>query len=48
MHIYKISLIDSDRSFDLEMFASTEDQARSMAMREEPNMTITKVVCLTV
>ena len=48
MHIYKISLIDYDRSFDLEMFASTEDQARSMAMQEEPNMTITKVVCLTV
>ncbi len=47
MNIYKISLLDYDRAFDLEMFASSEQEARDMAMREEPNMNITKVVCLT-
>jgi hypothetical protein len=47
MNIYKISLLDYDRAFDLEMFASTEEEARSMALREEPHMTITKIVSLT-
>ena len=47
MNIYKISLLDYDRAFDLEMFASTEEEAKAMALREEPYMTITKVVCLT-
>jgi len=47
MNIYKISLLDYDRSLDLEMFASTEEEAKAMALREEPHMTITKVVCLT-
>jgi hypothetical protein len=47
MNIYKISLLDYDRAFDLEIFASTEEDAKSIAMREEPNMNITKVVCLT-
>ena len=47
MNIYKISLLDYARAFDLEMFASTEKEAREMAMREEPDMNITKVVCLT-
>jgi hypothetical protein len=47
MNIYKISLLDYARAFDLEMFASTEEEAREMAMREEPDMNITKVVCLT-
>ena len=47
MNIYKISLLDYDRAFDLDIFASTEDEAKSMAMLEEPHMNITKVVCLT-
>lgn len=47
MHIYKVSLLDYDRAFDLQLFASTEEEARAMAMREEPHMNITKVVCLT-
>ena len=47
MNIYKISLLEYARSFDLEVFASTEEEARALAMREEPNMNITKVVCLT-
>ncbi len=47
MNIYKISLLDYDRAFDLEIFAPTEDQAKAIATREEPHMTIQKVVCLT-
>jgi hypothetical protein len=47
MNIYKISLLDYARAFDLEIFATSEEEAKSMAMREEPNMNITKVVCLT-
>ena len=39
--------MDYDRAFDLDIFASTEDEAKSMAMLEEPHMNITKVVCLT-
>ena len=47
MNIYKLSLLDYARSFDLEVFASTEEEAKAIAMREEPHMNITKVVCLT-
>lgn len=47
MHIYKVSLLDYARAFDLELFASTEEEAKAMALREEPYMNITKVVCLT-
>jgi len=47
MNIYKVSLLDYARAFDLELFATTEEEARSMAMREEPHMNITKIVCLT-
>jgi hypothetical protein len=47
MHIYRVSLLDYDNSFDLDLFAQTEEEARSMASKEEPNMTITRVVCLT-
>jgi hypothetical protein len=47
MNIYKVSLLDYARAFDLELFATTEEQARAMALKEEPHMNITKVVCLT-
>lgn len=47
MHIFRISLLDYAKAFDLDIFASTEKEAREMAMREEPKMNITKVVCLT-
>jgi hypothetical protein len=47
MNIYKVSLLDYARAFDLELFAQNEDEAQLMALREEPNMTITNVVCLT-
>jgi hypothetical protein len=47
MNIYKLSLLDDNRAFDLEIFAPTEDEAKDIATREEPNMTIQKVVCLT-
>ena len=47
MNIYKISLLDHARAFDLELFASTEEEAMAMAYREEPNMVIKRVVCLT-
>jgi hypothetical protein len=47
MNIYKISLLDHERSFDLELFAATEEEAMAMAYREEPNMVIKRVVCLT-
>lgn len=47
MNIYKVSLLDYARAFDLEIFAQNEEEAKSMALREEPHMTIKKVVCLT-
>ena len=47
MHIFRVSLLDYATAFDLDIFASTEKEAREMAMREEPKMNITKVVCLT-
>jgi len=47
MNIYKISLLEYARAFDLEVFADNEEEARAMALREEPDMNITKVVCLT-
>jgi hypothetical protein len=47
MNIYRVSLLDYATAFDLDIFASTEKEARSMAMKEEPKMNITKVVCLT-
>jgi hypothetical protein len=47
MNIYKISLLEYARAFDLEVFAHNEDEAKAIAMREEPNMNITKVICLT-
>jgi len=47
MNIYKVSLLDYDRAFDLEIFAQTEEEAKAMALREEPHMTIQRVVCLT-
>jgi hypothetical protein len=47
MHIFKVSLLDYAKAFDLDIFASTEEEARAMALREEPHMNITKVVCLT-
>jgi hypothetical protein len=47
MNIYKISLLDYARAFDLEIFATSEEEARAMALREEPDMNITKVICLT-
>lgn len=39
--------MDYATAFDLDIFASTEKEARDMAMREEPEMNITRVVCLT-
>ena len=47
MNIYRVSLFDYDRAFDLEIFAQTEEEAKAMALREEPYMTIQRVVCLT-
>ena len=47
MNIYKVSLLDYDRAFDLQLFANNEEEARAMAMREEPHMTIQNVICLT-
>ena len=47
MNIYKISLLEYARAFDLEVFANNEEEARALAMREEPNMNITKITCLT-
>lgn len=47
MNIYKISLLEYARAFDLEVFADNEDEAKAIAMREEPNMNITKIICLT-
>jgi len=47
MNIYKVSLLDYATAFDLDIFASTEKEARAMAQAEEPDMQITKVVCLT-
>ena len=47
MHIFRVSLLDYATAFDLDIFASTEKEARAMAQEEEPNMNITKVVCLT-
>jgi hypothetical protein len=47
MNIYRVSLLDYADSFDLDIFAQTEDEAKAMALREEPNMNITRVVCLT-
>jgi hypothetical protein len=48
MNIYRVSLLDYADSFDLDIFADTEEEAKAMALREEPNMNITKVVCLTI
>jgi hypothetical protein len=47
MNIYKISLLEYARAFDLEVFASSEEEAKAIAMREEPHMNITKITCLT-
>lgn len=47
MHIFRVSLLDYATAFDLDIFASTQEEARAMAMNEEPKMNITKVVCLT-
>lgn len=47
MNIFKVSLLDYSRAFDLDIFALTEEEARSIALREEPDMNITKVICLT-
>ena len=47
MNIYKISLLEYARAFDLEVFANNEEEARAMALREEPDMNITKVIRLT-
>ena len=47
MHIFRVSLLDYATAFDLDIFASTEKEARAMALEEEPKMNITKVVCLT-
>ena len=47
MHIFRVSLLDYATAFDLDIFASTEKEARAMAQAEEPKMNITKVVCLT-
>jgi hypothetical protein len=47
MHIFRVSLLDYATAFDLDIFASTEKEARVMAQAEEPNMNITRVVCLT-
>jgi len=47
MNIYKISLLEYARAFDLEVFATSEEEAKAIAMREEPYMNITKIICLT-
>ena len=47
MNIYKVSLLDYAKAFDLEIFAQNQDEAKLMALIEEPDMQITKVVCLT-
>lgn len=47
MNVYTVSLLDHDRSFHLDIMAATEEEAKAIAMREEPNMTITRVDCLT-
>ena len=47
MHIFRVSLLDYATAFDLDIFASTEKEARAMSQAEEPKMNITKVVCLT-
>ena len=47
MDIYRVSLLDYATAFDLDIFAENETQARAMALEEEPNMNVTRVVCLT-
>lgn len=47
MNVYTITLLDYDRSFHLDIMATTEEEAKAIAMREEPNMTIKSIVCLT-
>jgi len=39
--------LDYATAFDLDIFASTADEAKAMAMKEEPNMSVTRVVNLT-
>ena len=46
MNIYRVSLLDYDNSFDMDIFAMTEDEAKAIAIKEEPNMTITRIVNL--
>jgi hypothetical protein len=43
MNIYKISLLEYARAFDLEVFADNEEEARAMALREEPNMNVIRL-----
>jgi hypothetical protein len=47
MDIYRVSLLDYATAFDLDIFAESKEEAKAMALREEPNMNVTRVVCLT-
>ena len=47
MHIFRVSLLDYATAFDLDIFAESKDEAKAMALKEEPNMNVTRVVCLT-
>jgi hypothetical protein len=52
MHIFRISLIyipDGPviEGFDIDVFASTGEEAVTIAEREHPDMVISKVVCRT-
>jgi len=47
MDIYRVSLLDYATAFDLDIFAESESEAKAMAQAEEPNMNITRVICLT-
>jgi hypothetical protein len=47
MNIYRVSLLDYATAFDLDIFAVSESEAKAIATKEEPNMNITRVVCLT-
>ena len=47
MDIYRVSLLDYATAFDLDIFAESESEAKAMALKEEPNMNVTRVICLT-
>lgn len=47
MNVYTVTLLDYDKYLHLDIMAATEEEAKAMALREEPHMTIKSIVCLT-